>query len=190
MKKSILIILISFNLLAQKRTEIFFNDFVECYYPNNLKKSIPIYNSVNGELVAELKVLTESHCWYKFAISESKDGWLKIENIIVLPACEKNELNKDIGKYKGKWVLSKNMAIDLPYNGFGKNTFIEYKFYDKPYEDSKIIFKTKKPIRTYLVDVFGTWAKLKFKIEGKEYIGWLERKYQCPYPWTNCPVYD
>ena len=192
MNKLILIItfLISLNITAQKRTRIFFKNFVECFYSKKATESIFIYDILNGKKIDELPPLTESHCWYKFAISESKDGWLKIENIIVGPACEENELNKDIGKYKGNWILAKNMEIDLPDNGVGNKSLIDYNFYSKPNTKSKIVFTANKFLRTYLIAVSGTWAKLRVENEGKEYIGWLERKYQCPYPWTTCPVWE
>lgn len=75
-----LIILTSINLSAQKGSEIFFADFVECYYSNKETEPILIYENLNGKVIAELKPLTELNCWYKFSISESKDGWLKIEH--------------------------------------------------------------------------------------------------------------
>lgn len=186
----IILLLQTHFILAQKRTKIFFRDFVECYYPEDIKEPISIHQSPNGKIIAKLDVLTQQYCWYKFAISESKDGWLKIENVIVLPACEKNELNEDIGKYKGKWILAKNMEIDLPDNGVGNVSDIDYHFYEKPDTSSKIAFTTNEFSRTYLIAVDGTWAKVNIVKDGKKYSGWLQRKYQCPYPWTTCPVWN
>ncbi len=191
--KRILLILItisSLNIIAQKRTKIFFKDYVECYYSDKETEPILIYDSPNGKIITELSVLTESHCWYKFAISESKNDWLKIENVIVLPACEENELNKNIGKYKDKWISTKiNLEIDLPDSGIEKSN-VGYNFYTKPTTNSKIVFTANNFLRTYLIDVDGTWAKLRVENNGIEYIGWLERKYQCPYPWTTCSVWE
>ena len=205
MKKSILIILflVSLNIIAQKNKKMFFEDFVECYYSENAKNSIFIHDSPNGKKVAELIPQTEKYCWYKFAISESKNGWLRIENILVLPGCSENELNNDFEKYKGNWVLAKDMLIDIGVdlivviNCVSDNTNVELetestgrKFYDEPSLNSKVVFCVSGFIKTHLIEINGTWAKLKLTQNGKEYIGWLERKYQCPYPWTNCPVYD
>ncbi|WP_407557913.1 hypothetical protein [Winogradskyella sp. 4-2091] len=189
------------NTFAQKRTKIFFEDFVECFYSEKATESISIHNSPNGNKITELSPLTERHCWYKFAISESKDGWLKIENIIVLPACEENELNKDIGKYKDKWIKTNNLIIDIGHSGETKidclidktdKGFAEigYRFYSEPTKNSDIEFCVKGYVESELIATSGTWAKLKINYNDKEYIGWLERKYQCAYPWTTCPVYD
>jgi hypothetical protein len=182
----ILITLCSLNILAQKRSEIFFKDYVECYYSDKETESIFIYDEPNGKVITELDVLTESNCWYKFAISDSNNGWLKIENVIVLPACKESELNNDIGKYNGKWISSKKMKISLP--DIPQESGIKMNFYENPNENSNIIFTALEHLSTELIDVNGTWAKVKFKKDGKLYIGWLERKYQCPYPWTTCPV--
>ncbi|VAV84194.1 hypothetical protein MNBD_BACTEROID02-1301 [hydrothermal vent metagenome] len=203
MKKLTLIIILlsSLSSFAQKRTKIFFANFVECFYSEKAIESISIHNNPNGNKIAELSPLNEPHCWYKFAISESKDGWLKIENIIVLPACEENELNKDIGKYKGKWIKTKNLIINIGHSGETKidclidktdKGFAEigYRFYSEPTINSEIAFCLKGYIESELIAINGTWAKLKIKHNEKEYVGWLERKYQCAYPWTTCPVYD
>ena len=203
MKKLTLIIILlsTLNSFAQKRTKIFFEDFVECFYSEKATESISIHNSPNENKIAELSLLTEPHCWYKFAISESKKGWLKIENIIVGPGCGENELNKDIGKHKGKWIQAKNLMINIGHSGetrigclidktdkgFAK---IGYRFYSAPTINSEIEFCVEGYVESELIEINGTWAKLKIENNGKEYIGWLERKYQCAYPWTTCPVYD
>ena len=190
MKKLILTLLIlaSLNAFAQKRTEIFFKDYVECFYSDKETEPISIYDNPDGKIITELNVLTESNCWYKFAISDSNNGWLKIENIIVLPACDGNELNNDIGKYKGKWITSKKMKISLPE--ITQESGIKMNFYENPDKNSNITFTALEYLSTELTEVNGTWAKVKFKKNGKLYSGWLERKYQCPYPWTTCPVWD
>ncbi len=179
-----LIILTSINLSAQKSSEIFFGDFVECYYSNKETEPILIYENLNGKVIAELKPLTELNCWYKFSISESKDGWLKIENIIVLPSCRENELNKNIELYKGRWILASKMRINIsdldvePKNGV--------KFYKKPDLTSDLAHQSGKFLETELIEINGLWAKVSFEVNGIEVIGWLQRKDQCAYPWTSC----
>ncbi|WP_298537932.1 hypothetical protein [uncultured Algibacter sp.] len=196
-----LLLLISLNVIAQKKTKIFFEDFVECFHPYKTTESIFIYNSPNENKIAELSALTEPHCWYKFAISESKDGWLKIENMLVLPACDDNELNKNIGKYKGKWIKAKNLKINIGHSGEIKidclkdktdKGFAEsgYRFYSEPTINSEIEFCINGYVESELIEINGTWAKLKIEYDGQLYIGWIQKKYQCAYPWTTCPVYD
>ncbi len=188
MKKLLLILIAlnSLNSIAQKRAQIFFKDYVECYYSDTETEPISIYESPNGKVISTLNVLTESNCWYKFAISESKNGWLKIENVIVLPACEENELNKNIEKYKRKWISSKKMKISLP--DITQELGIKINFYENPDKNSNITFTALEYISTELIEVNGTWAKVKFTKDKKLRIGWLEREYQCPYPWTTCQV--
>ncbi len=187
-KTLILIILSSLNVLAQKRSKLFFGDFVECFYSKKETEPIYIYKKPDGSIVKKLNVLTQPHCWYKFTIAESQDDWLKIENIVVLPSCEEHELNKNIEKFKGKWVLAKKMKINLP--DIRKESGIKIKFYDRPDKNSNVIFIALEYLSTELIKVKRGWAKVKFKINGELHSGWLQRKYQCPYPWTTCPVWN
>jgi len=172
-------------LAAQEGSEVFFYDFVECYYSDKETEPILIYENLNGEVIEELKPLTELNCWYKFSISESKDGWLKIENITVLPSCSKNELNKNIELFKGKWILASTMKINIadldvePKNGV--------KFYKRPDLTSDIAYQSGKFLETELIEINGLWAKVSFLVNGNRIIGWLQRKDQCAYPWTSCP---
>lgn len=80
------------------------------------------------------------------------------------------------------------MEIFLP--DLGSKSGIKMNFYENPDKKSKIVFTTCDYLSTKLIGISGTWAKLKFKNNGNEIIGWLERKYQCSYPWTNCPIWD
>ncbi len=183
MKKIILIIfLISLNLSAQK---IFFHDFVECYYPAEENEPIQIYDSRKGNLIAELRPLSTPNSWYKFAISESKNGWLKIENIIILPNYDEYELNSNIKKFKGSWILSKRMKINIP--DLNVDTENGINFYQEPNLNSHVIFQSGKFLRTDLIEIKELWAKVSFMNKGVKIIGWLQRKDQCAYPWTSCP---
>jgi hypothetical protein len=181
----ILILLISINLSAQKSSGIFFGDFVECYYSEKQTESILIYENLNGKIIAELEPLKEPNCWYKFSISESKNGWLKIENVTILPSCSENELNKNIELYKGNWILATKMKISIadldvePENGV--------KFFKKPDLNSDLVYQSGEFLETELIEINGLWAKVFFIINGNKIIGWLQRKDQCAYPWTSCP---
>jgi hypothetical protein len=187
MRKLILIIILltSINLSAQKSSGIFFGGFVECYYSEKETEHILIFENLNGKVIAELEPLKESNCWYKFSISESKNGWLKIENITIVPSCRENELNKNIELYKGKWILAKKMKINIsdldvePKNGV--------KFFKKPDLSSDLAYQSGEFLETELIEINGLWAKVSFVINGNKIIGWLQRKDQCAYPWTSCP---
>ncbi len=181
----ILILLISLSSSAQKISDIFFSEFVECYYSNKETEPICVYEKPNGKIITELSPLTESHCWYKFAISDSKNGWLKIENLIVAPGCRENKLNENIKLYKDKWILANKMKINIsdldvkPENGV--------KFYKNANSKSDLVHRAGKFIETKLIEINGLWAKVSFLVDENRIIGWLERKDQCAYPWTSCP---
>jgi len=171
-----------------KKNQSLFGNFVECYYDSKINTPILIYKGPNGKIIDELKPLKETNCWYKFAISESKDGWLKIENLIILPSCRDNILNKNIEKYKGKWVLAKNIKISIAdldmKNGNG------VKFFKKPNLKSEIIYISGKFLEAELIEINELWAKVSFLTNNKTTKGWLQRKDQCAYPWTSCPYIE
>ncbi|WP_196888585.1 hypothetical protein [Aureivirga sp. CE67] len=168
---------------SQEQQKIFSPDFVECTYSNKTDKPLIIYNKPNGELVKELEVLDFPNCWFKLAITDSRDNWLKIENLMVLPGCEDHELNQNIEKYKEKWIKAEQFEIFLPDI---KN--ITFKFYKESNKKSKVIFETNDFLKVNIIETKGLWAKVKFIYNEKEYKGWLEKKYQCAYPWTTCSV--
>ena len=184
----LIFLLITVATSAQSTSKLFFLDFVECCYSKKTTEPISLYKKPNGNIVKKLNPLTDLNCWYKFAISESKDNWLKIENIIVLPGCTNNKLNVNINIYKGRWVHSKNMILSLPDSS--PESGLKYNFYTNPDKKSKIIISLDSYLSLNLIEVSGTWAKVNFAYNKKEYSGWLERKYQCPYLWTTCPIYE
>ncbi len=204
MRKLTLIItlLTSLNISAQEfPKKIFFENFVECYYSKKVNKSILVYDKPNGKKVSELKHLTEKYCWYKFVISESKNGWLKIENILALPGCGDNKVINNFEKYKSNWILAKNLKINIGHSGEVKIDCLKdktdkgfaksgYRFYSEPTINSEIEFCVNGYMESELIEINGTWAKLKIDYDGQVYIGWIQKKYQCAYPWTTCPVYD
>lgn len=181
-----LIILISLNTSAQEFSKkLFYENFVECYYSKKESDPILIYNQPNGIKVGKLNSLTEKNCWYKLAISSSKKGWLKIENILILPRCRDKNIENEFEKYKGYWILAKNLKINIA----DLNVEPKYgvKFYKKPTLTSDLIYQSGIFLETDLIEINGLWAKVKFVVDGKKIAGWLQRKDQCAYPWTSCP---
>ncbi|WP_121667986.1 hypothetical protein [Mesonia aquimarina] len=181
----ILILSISVNLSAQKNTKSLFGNFVECYYSEKETEPILIYENLNGKVIAELETLKESNCWYKFSILESKNGWLKIENITILPSCRENTLNKNFELYKGKWILANKMKINISDLDVESKNGV--KFFKKPDLNSELAYQSGKFLETELIETNGLWAKVSFIINGNKIVGWLQRKDQCAYPWTSCP---
>lgn len=82
---------------------------------------------------------------------ESKNSWLKIENIKILPNCKENNLNKNIELYKRKWILATGMKINVsdlnvaPEKGF--------KFYKKTNLTSKLSFQSGKFLVPELIEI-------------------------------------
>lgn len=182
----IIILLISSKISAQEfNNKIFFENFVECYYSKNLNEPILIYKYPNGILIHELKPLINDSSWYKFAISESKSGWLKIENILILPECNDRQFNNNFEQYKGNWILAKNLKINISDLDVESRSLI--KFFENPNLNSNIVYKSDKFLETELIEIIGLWAKVNFVINGVSMSGWLQRKDQCAYPWTSCP---
>ena len=150
-----------------------------------MSESISIYNEPNETKVGELNPLTEKYCWYKIAISDSKNGWLKIENVLALPGCGEKEVINDFEKYKGSWISAKNLKINIA--DLDVEPKYGVKFYEKPDLTSDLIYQSGKFLETELIEISGLWAKVAFVVNGKKIIGWLQRKDQCAYPWTSCP---
>lgn len=180
------------NLFAQKtvmdivqyRRDL--DNFVGAFYSKKTSDTILIHKKPNGKVITKLIPYTdEDYCWYLFAFSESKNGWLKIEHIGVLTYCEDSSINKDIEKYKGKWVLAKNFNI-MTF----ANKDVNVNFYEKPSKDSKIIFTIDDYLELELLETFKGWAKIKTIIDEKEHTGWIEKKHQCALPWTTCPIWE
>ena len=128
----------------------------------------------------------QKFCWYKLAISESKNGWLKIENILALPDCGDEVINH-FGKYKGNWVLAKEFKINIA--DLDVEPKYGVKLYEEPDSNSSMVFQSGKFLETDLVEVKGNWAKVSFTVNENQIIGWLQRKDQCAYPWTSCSYY-
>ena len=179
-------ILISANVVKEKSVDFkdVNNDFVECYYSKNTKEKLKIFDNFEGDVMKELPLL-EKNYWYKLAIKESKKGWFQIANISIIPSGEEGKVFSEKSKFNNKWVNTNLLNIDIadmkttPDNGVW--------FFKQPNLKSKIIYKSGKFLKTNLIAISGNWAKVKFSVDGNEYIGWLNKKDQCPYPWTSCP---
>ena len=119
MKKPSLIFLLCLITLGgytQSAFKIHHPEFVECYYPNEAQSPLVFYDRMLGTPIDSLKNI-HRFCWYKLAIQSSNSGWFKIENLMIIPGCEDHPINKDINRYKGKWVKSEDLLINLPEFG-------------------------------------------------------------------------
>jgi len=168
-----------------KRDKHFYHNFVNAFYDENSKEPIIIYNKFNGKTIDTLDVLKieSAQCYYKFAFSKSKEGWLKIEKMRILPGCESYESHHNVYKYHNHWIKSKNLIITTS-DCTGKNCKIN--FYENPNKSSKILYTSTGYIKTHLIEINGNWAKVIYQKGDTKIIGWLPRNRQCTLPWTNC----
>jgi len=188
MKKLILILLLLAPLfgLSQTNFQIFYNDFVECYFDNSSQDSLCIYDSINGKNLLSLKIEDryKKRLWYKIAIKESKNGWAKIENIMFVPGMD-DSLNTVLLNHKTHWIKIENLKLDAQ-EVWGPDS-LGRKYFSEPNTQSEIILKSAKHHHLSLIGTEGLWAKVSFIHNDKKYVAWIEKENQCAYPWTACP---
>jgi len=172
-----LLCLITFGGYPQSAFKIHSPEFVECYYPNEIQSPLAIYDGMLGNPIDSLKNI-HKFCWYKLAIQSSENGWFKIENLMIIPGCEDHPNNKDINRYKDKWVKSEDLLINLPE--FGTDLYKEANL------NSELI-RVNKFAKGILLEVKGQWAKVRIDMADENTLeAWLKRSDQCALPYTSC----
>lgn len=186
-KKTIVLVLIILPFFsdAQIKDKIFYDDFVECYFDNSSLDSLIIYDSIDGKQITSLKIKkgSERLKWYKIAIKETKNGWAKIESIMIVPGG--SPLNGELKIYKNNWIKLENLKINIADMSLPDSLGIP--FYSEANLNSEVITKSGKFLQLTLIETHEFWAKVSFTKNGIKYIAWIERKNQCAYPWTSCP---
>jgi len=188
MKNVILLLTIFLSSVcnSQTNTKMFYDDYVECYFDNTSGDSLVIYDSIKGKSILSLKindkkVRTE---WYKIALKESKNGWAKIENLMIAPE-KADSINSKLASLFDNWIELKNLKINIADMSLPDSLGVP--FYKKPDLNSEIVCKSGKFLKLELLDIDGLWANVSFIHNENKYSGWIERKNQCAYPWTSCP---
>ena len=181
-----LFILNAFMGLSQADEKIFYEEHVECYFDNTTPDSLIIYNEIDGDFITKLKIKSghERLRWYKIAIAEAKDGWVKIENIRRVPGPD-DTINISLNAIKDKWIKIDHLKINIADMSLPDSLGVP--FYSEPNVNSKLICKSGKFLSLNLLATSGLWAKVSFMHNGTNYIAWIQRKHQCAYPWTTCP---
>ena len=100
-----------------------------------------------------------------------------------IPSCSKNIEITENNHYKNFWVKLDNFEIFSFIAPIGK-TYIS--FYEKPNLNSFKVVTIDKYLRYKLIETKKLWAKVEFKFNGKNYIGWINKKDQFANPWTAC----
>lgn len=178
-------IMFSYSGFSQSTRKVFYDTHVECYFDNKALDSLVIYDSIDGKAIKSLKIdeQWQRNLWYKIAIQETKDGWAKVENIMVAPG--RNDSINSTLSFHNKWVKTKYLKINT--KGSSSPYSHGILFYLKADTASRVILKTGSFLELNLIETKGLWAKVSFVLDERKYTGWLERNNQCAYPWTICP---
>ena len=184
----ILIFLITFPAYINAQI-IFKGEFVEGYYDPSTTDSLSIFDKIDGNKLISLPPLKEERSWYKIAISKSKKGWFKIEDIMVYPPSQRYPVNRDRTLYKNKWIQTKHLITDVDTYSVPWEKPVGIKFYATPKIDSQpiVVFLS---VKGSIIKTKKLWAKVAFNYNNEIIRAWIEPKMQCPYPWTSCPRSD
>lgn len=183
----VLIVFVSTMSWSQHDYKVFYNDHVECYFDNSSANELVVYDTINGSIVKSLKIDEGSWKlnWLKIAIQETKDGWAKIENIMIAPAGS-DSVNAELFKLKNCWIKIENLKVFTSHQSLSPvPTFT--KFYKRPNQESELIYKAEVYLELDVVETMGLWVKVSFVLDGVNYTGWIEPGEYCAYPWTACP---
>lgn len=180
--KALQILILIFPFLTFSQGPIHFGNYVECVYNKKTAEPLKVYDKLNGKEVLSLKN-EERHCWYKLVVKKTKKGWAKIHKLMGVPSCSSDIKIRKHKNHKNFWVKLDNFEIFSFIAPRGK-TYIN--FYEKPNLNSPVVITIDKYLRYSLLETNGLWAKVKFKFNGKNYIGWINKKDQCANPWTAC----
>ena len=177
--------LLTISSFGQSYSKYYNTELVECYFDKRNNQNIYLYSEPDGNLLDSLINLENDFCWYRLSITESKNGWFKVNSINAMPDCHENQVNKCDSCYTGMWVKGVNLKINIadlnvePVNGI--------KFFEQPDLESKVVYHSGNFLVTELIKVKGNWAKVRFIADEKIHLGWLQKADQCSFPWTSCP---
>lgn len=157
---------------------------VSCYYDNTCNESLVIFDHYKGVVIDTLPKLDSKYLWYNLTISDSKNGWFKLDTIFVAPGITNTNIEV-LKLYSGMWVKTKHLQIHL-WEGGGLNS--KYLVYQKPILNSNIQSIHIVNHKGNILKIRGNWAKVKIDIKtnDKDVIGWIPRSNQCERPWTAC----
>jgi hypothetical protein len=182
----ILLILTATISLSQENNKIFYDDYIECFFDNNSKQALLVYDSINGNLIKSLTIdrRKQKYSWYKIALQETIDGWAKIENIMIAPI-PTDSINNELRVLKDKWIKIENLKFNTTEVSISDSLFIP--FYTEPDVNSELTCKSGIFLKLTLIETKGFWSKVSFELDGTNYSAWIAKEYYCAYPWTACP---
>lgn len=177
------------KLLTSKIETSFYKNQNNDHYPSKRKslkqcfsKQIRVYlddpdtsgtnirKKPNGEVITKLIVDNLNHD-YIITVTEAKNGWFKIKNPII------GMENDVIIPNNEGWIHGSVIAVDTRnYSGQHLNIL------EKPVNGKIVTIIKEETIQLKLKELCGDWVK----IEYNNTIGWIESKWLCGNPLTNC----
>ena len=129
-----------------------------------------IRKSPSGEVLLTL-VESDEDSKYSFNITESRDGWFKIENPI-------SGMERDIEIPDGEgWIHSSVIAVNTRNYGGQDLNLLEN------YENGKVVGVIKEESYGLRIkELCGSWVKVDYNGT----VGWIEADWLCGNPWTTC----
>jgi hypothetical protein len=148
-----------------------FNTKIKGVVPMDTVNYTYFYSSPRGEKIDSLRS-ADSEDWIIVTIDSLKDGWVKLIDVYLVPSRPGSVFNN-------VWV-----PLNILYTGLNDpiNTF---KMHVSPSKDSEqVVYRTGSWLN--IIDIKGLWLKLRYEIDGKEYVGWKHNYNVCPNPWSTC----
>lgn len=160
----------STTLSDKNKTKECFSSQLRVYLNDPDKSGTNIRRTPKGEIITKLITDDLNHD-YLLTVTESKNGWFKVKTPII-------GMENDVEIPNGEgWIHGSVISVDTRnYGGQHLNLL------DKPIEGKIIKVIKKEVIELRLKDMCGDWVK----IEYNKAVGWIESKWLCGNPLTNC----
>lgn len=139
----------------------------------NYSNTILLYDKIDGLIIDTLMNDKENENSLVFVIIEDGKKYFKVDI-----GLSQDEI------WKTGWIKKGNYLGTYARNYSTEKLIL----YSKPNLKSK----PKTVIKEYYEGIYeitkcsGEWVEVKVTINSKQFNGWLERKMQCPNPYTNC----
>ncbi len=129
-----------------------------------------VRNAPKGEIIMTLEQGKD----YMIEIEAVQNSWFKIKSL--------SDVDNEITIPGGEAWLH-GSVIELATRNYGGETLHLYK---NPDSESKIVGTLKTEIALKLNNIKGEWVKIIWINNDKKVLGWIEKKWLCGNPLTNC----
>lgn len=148
-------------------------NYVSVFLDIDFSGKIQIFDKPEGRVIKTLKNNINEGDFIMFDLLEKNDSMFYIT---AYSSLDNTLITKG-------WIY-KNNHIGIYSSTYNRN-FILYKI---PYNEKEIIAIDKKynPNIYEVIDFEGKWLKIKAKINGKKYVGWIPPEEQCCNVYSTC----